>query len=80
MTTLEKVGEIIVKVKNNQIAADAIKPELRLSEDLGLDSIGLVEAFVLAEEAFKTTISQQDVVSLNTVADLVAYIDARRPR
>ena len=77
MTTLQKVGEIIVKAKNNKIAASAIKPESRLREDLDLDSIGLVEAVVLVEEAFKLKVAQQDVVSLKTVADVVAYIDGK---
>lgn len=75
MTTLQKVGEIIVKVKRNAIAASAIKPESRLREDLDLDSIALVEAVVLLEEAFKVNVSQQDVVLLKTVADVVAYVD-----
>ena len=77
MTTLQKVGEIIVSVKKSRIAASSIVPGSRLREDLDLDSIGLVEAVVLVEEAFKINVSQQDVVSLKTVADVVAYIDAK---
>ena len=80
MTTLQKVGEIIVNVKKNRIAASSIVPESSLREDLDLDSIGLVEAVVLVEEAFKMKVSQQDVVSLKTVADVVAYIDAKSPK
>ena len=78
MTTLQKVGEIIAKVKKNKIAANTIKPELRLREDLDLDSIGLMEAVVLAEETFGVEISAHDVNSLKTVADVVAYIDAAK--
>lgn len=80
MTTLDKVGEIIVKVRNNQIAASAVKPESLLREELDLDSIGLMEAVVLVEESFNVSVSPHDVVSLKTVADVVAYIDGRRPR
>lgn len=77
MTTLQKVGEIIAKVKKNKIAASAVKPELRLREDLDLDSIGLMEAVVLAEETFGVEVSPHDVDKLKTVADVVAYVDAK---
>ena len=77
MTTLQKVGEIIAKVKKNKIAASTIKPELRLREDLDLDSIGLMEAVVLAEEAFNVEVSPDDLNLLKTVADVVAYIDGK---
>ena len=77
MTTFQKIAEIIAKVKKNRVVASAIKPESRLREDLDLDSIGLVEAIVLVEEAFKVKVSQQDVADLKTVADVVAYIDTK---
>ena len=77
MTTVQKIAEIIAKVKKNRVVASAIKPESRLREDLDLDSIGLVEAIVLVEEAFKVKVSQQDVAELKTVADVVAYIDTK---
>ena len=77
MTTFQKIAEIIAKVKKNRVVASAIKPESRLREDLDLDSIGLVEAIVLVEEAFKVKVSQDDVADLKTVADVVAYIDTK---
>ena len=77
MTTLQKICEIIATVKKNKISASAIKPELRLREDLDLDSIGLMEAVVLAEEAFNVEVSPDDLNLLKTVADVVAYIDGK---
>ncbi len=77
MTTVQKIAEIIANVKKNKVEASAIKPESRLREDLDLDSIGLVEAIVLVEEAFKVKVSQDDVADLKTVADVVAYIDTK---
>lgn len=64
-------------MKKNRVEASAIKPESRLREDLDLDSIGLVEAIVLVEEAFTVQVSQDDVAYLKTVADVVAYIDTK---
>ena len=51
---------------------------MRLREDLDLDSIGQMEAVVLAEETFGVEVSAHDVNSLKTVADVVAYIDAAK--
>ena len=74
MTTLQKVGEIITKVKKNKTAASAVKLESRLREDLDLDSIGLMEVVVLAEETFGVGISARDVKTPRTVA----YVDAAK--
>ena len=77
MTTFEKVCTIVATVKKNRIAASSIKPESLLREELDLDSIGLMEAVVLAEESFNVSVSPHDVGSLKTVADVVAYIDRK---
>ena len=77
MASFQKICEIIVKVKKNKIAASAIKPESALREDLDLDSIGLMEAVVLTEEAFNVEVSPDDLNLLKTVADVVAYIDKK---
>lgn len=75
MTTIQKIAEIIVEVKKGKLSAASIKPESRLSEDLDIDSIGLMEALVLSEEAFGISISPHDVTSLKTVAEVVSYVD-----
>lgn len=52
-----------------------IKPESRLQEDLGADSIDAVELIMNVEEAFDIEISDEVLQNLLTVQDLVDYIE-----
>jgi len=77
MTTLEKVCEIILKIKKKTLSADDLKPEASLVGDLGMDSLDLTEMLVMAEEAFSIKISLDDTNNLTTVSETVKYLDKR---
>lgn len=59
---------------------DAEPPALdsRLGEDLGLDSLTIVEFFVRLEESSGVRIADEDIAELTTLGDAVEYIDERR--
>ncbi len=78
MTTNEKVCEIIIKVKKGKVTLDQLKPEVGLRNDLGLDSLDMSEILVLAEEAFNITVDIEKAQQVNTLAEMVAGIDAYR--
>ncbi len=75
MTTLEKVGEIILKFKKGKVAPEALKPGALLTKDIGLDSLDLTELWVLTEDAFKLKISLEDAGKMKTLGDVAGYID-----
>jgi len=75
MTTSEKVCELIIKVKKGKLSQDALKPEARLREDLGLDSLNLAELLVLTEDAFKISISLAEAQNAKTFADIITCVD-----
>ena len=77
MSTLEKVYELILKVKKGAVKTEELKPEATLTEDLKLDSLGLMELLVLTEEAFGLKISKDDALAVKTVAQVVAYLESR---
>lgn len=77
MTTLEKVGEIVIKFKKGKVTADKIKPTASLAADLGLDSLDLSELLVLAEDAFKLQIPPEDLNKVKTLGEVAQYIDKR---
>ncbi len=53
-----------------------IKPESTFIEDLGADSLGLVELVLAFEEAFEIDIPDEDTEKIRTVQDAISYVEA----
>lgn len=78
MSTRSLQAEIIQALaKALKREASTIRPEDHLREDLGLDSLAVIELLFKLEEAFDLVIPDQDLPSLTTVASVSAYIEAR---
>jgi acyl carrier protein len=52
-----------------------IKPESSFIDDLGADSLGLVELVLAFEEAFQIDIPDEDTEKIRTVHDAIEYIE-----
>jgi len=68
----DKVKEIIVEqlsVNNEQVTAEA-----KFIEDLGADSLDVVELVMAFEEQFGIEVPDEDAEKLQTVGDVNAYI------
>lgn len=57
-----------------------VKPEATFVDDLGADSLGLVELQLAIEEAFEIDIPDEDTEKLRTVQDLVDYVVHNKSR
>ncbi len=55
-----------------------LRPELRLQEELGLDSVKLLTLAVEVENRFRVRLDPDTEAGIVTVADLVAAIRSRR--
>ncbi|MBM4374544.1 MAG: acyl carrier protein [Deltaproteobacteria bacterium] len=55
-----------------------IKPESTFIDDLGADSLGLVELVLAFEEAFGIEIPDEDTEKIRTVQDAVDYITSHK--
>ena len=53
-----------------------IKPESSFIDDLGADSLGLVELVLAFEEAFEIDIPDEDTEKIRTVQDAITYIES----
>lgn len=75
MTVFERVKKIIV----DQLGVDEAKvvPEARFREDLGADSLDLVELIMAFEEEFGGEISDEEAQGIKTVGQAIAYLEAR---
>jgi 3-hydroxyacyl-[acyl-carrier-protein] dehydratase len=47
---------------------------LRLREDLGLDSLTMMEIVMIAEEVLSITVSNEELTALRTIGDVQAFI------
>ena len=52
-----------------------IKPESTFIDDLGADSLGLVELVLAFEESFEIDIPDEDTEKIRSVQDAVDYIE-----
>jgi acyl carrier protein len=52
-----------------------IHPQDRLREDLGLDSLAMIELLFKIEEHFDLEIPNEDLSRVTTVADVTAYVE-----
>ncbi len=75
MTTMERVCELILKLKKKDISAADLKPEALLVDSLGLDSLDLAELLVMAEDAFSIKVPLEDVEKLVTIGAATEYFD-----
>lgn len=68
----ERVKEIIVEQLS--VSADEVVPEASFVDDLGADSLDLVELIMVMEEKFGQEIPDEDAEKLQTVQDAISYI------
>ena len=71
--TFEKVKEIIIDTISCE--KEAVVLEAKLMDDLGIDSLDVVELNMALEEAFEITIADEDLATFATVKDIVDFID-----
>ncbi len=71
----EKVKEIIAEQLG--IEVDQIKPESKFVDDLGADSLDVVELIMAFEEAFDIEIPDEDAEKIQTVKDVIDYIQSK---
>ena len=69
----QRVKEIIVEQLG--VNADQVTPEAKFIEDLGADSLDIVELVMALEEEFGNEIPDEQAEKLLTVGDVVKYIE-----
>lgn len=56
------------------VDADQVVPEAHFIEDLGADSLDLVELIMALEETFEIEIPDEDAEGISTVQDAIDYL------
>lgn len=73
---LEKIQSVLAQ--QFEVAADSITEETNIVDDLGADSLDVVELIMSVEDEFGLSISDEEAVELTTVGKLIEYIEARQ--
>ena len=72
--TLDKVKEMLASQLNVDLSK--INENSRIIEDLGADSLDIIEMLMALEEEFNITVPDEKAESLKTVGDIAKYIDS----
>ena len=69
----DRIKDIIVEQLG--VNADQINPGAKFIEDLGADSLDIVELIMALEEEFGTEIPDEEAEKLQTVGDVAKFIE-----
>ncbi|MEM0896087.1 MAG: acyl carrier protein [Verrucomicrobiota bacterium] len=72
----EKVKEIIVEQLG--VNPEQVTREAKFIEDLGADSLDTVELVMAFEEEFNVEVPDEEAEKLQTVGDVITYIEGRQ--
>ncbi len=72
-----KVKEIICEQLG--VGEDEVTPDASFIEDLGADSLDIVEWVMALEEEYDMEITDEEAEKIRTVQDVVNYIESHKP-
>ncbi len=73
----DRINKIIVEQLG--VNEDQVKPEAKFVEDLGADSLDIVELVMALEEEFGTEIPDEDAEKLQSVGDVIKFVEDTQP-
>ena len=76
--TDQKIKDIIVEKLS--VNAEQVTPEAKFIEDLGADSLDIVELVMAFEEEFGVEVPDSDAEKLLSVGDVVKYIEDKQSK
>jgi acyl carrier protein len=73
MAVEDKIREIIVEQLG--VSAEEVVPEASFIDDLGADSLDIVELVMAIEEEFGLEIPDEDAERMQNIADAINYVE-----
>jgi len=74
--TIEKVKAILAD--QLEVSEEEIKPESILIDNLGADSLDVVEIVMSLEDEFGIEIADEETAKIKTVQDIVTFVDSQK--
>ena len=73
MAVFDDVRDVVVEQLS--VSPEAVKPESKIIEDLGADSLDVVELVMALEEKFEVEIPDSEAEKLISINNVVTYIE-----
>ncbi|QKG29974.1 MULTISPECIES: acyl carrier protein [unclassified Campylobacter] len=73
MAVFDDVRDVVVEQLS--VSPEAVKPDSKIIEDLGADSLDVVELVMALEEKFEVEIPDSEAEKLISINDVVTYIE-----
>ena len=77
MNLEQRVADIIVEQLG--VSKEEVVPEASFIDDLGADSLDIVELVMAMEEAFDVEIPDEDAEKIQTIGSAVSYLKEKLP-
>ena len=80
MASAEEINERIKSIIAEQLGVnmEEVIPEASFIEDLGADSLDIVELIMALEEEYDMEIPDEDAEKIQSVEDVISYIQAKQ--
>ncbi len=79
---MENIEQRVKKIVAEQLGVNEseVNPNAKFIDDLGADSLDLVELVMALEEEYNMEISDKDAENIQSVGDAIEYIKAHAPQ
>lgn len=75
MALFEDIREVLVA--QLAVKPEMVKPDAKVTDDLGADSLDAIELVAALEEKFGISIPEDDAKQIATVADVISLVEQR---
>jgi acyl carrier protein len=77
--TRTEIEEVVKKflVEDIEVAVEVIKPNARLTDDLGIDSLDFVDIVVIVERNFGFKINPEEMQDVATLSQFCDYVESK---
>ena len=72
----EKIKGIVAEILDLEVSE--INEDSKIIDDLGADSIAVMEIVMELEEEYDVEVPTEDILTLLTVADIIAYVEEKQ--